>query len=76
MPQLSLYLDEQTMNALRMRAARSDSSLSQYVAALVRNDLKSKLPDNFLRLYGSLDDESFTAPEELDYSQDLPRVSL
>lgn len=57
MPQLSLYLDESTMEALRQDAARAGTSLSKYVANVLHEHAESsRWPDGFFDLYGSFDD--------------------
>lgn len=65
MPQLSLYLDEPTMEALRQDAARAGTSLSKYVANVLHEHAEaSRWPDGFFDLYGAFDDECFEAPFE------------
>lgn len=60
MPQLSLYLDEPTMEALRQDAARAGTSLSKYVANVLHEHAEaSRWPDGFFDLYGAFDDECF-----------------
>lgn len=76
MPQLSLYLDETTMGELRDRAEQRNTSLSKYVGSLLREDATSKWPEGFFDLYGSIDDDTFVRPPELDPSLDRPRPEL
>lgn len=76
MPQLSLYLDEVTMGGLRDRAKQNDVSLSKYVRSLLRQDTTSKWPEGFFDLYGSIDDDTFVRPPELDPALDRPRPEL
>ena len=57
MPQLSLYLDDTTMDVLRRSAEKEGVSLSHYA-------------------YGSVKDDSFVAPEELDPELDGELVSF
>lgn len=65
MPQLSLYLEEPLMERLRVSARAADCSLSKYVRELLAaDDAASRWPKGFFDLYGCVDDESFTCPED------------
>ena len=74
MPQLSLYLDEDTMNALRRDANVAGLSLSKYVSRVLQEQAENKgWPEGWFDLYGSLaDDDSFQEPEDLPYELDRP----
>lgn len=77
MPQLSLYLDESTMERLRERAASEHVSLSKFAAhCIAEDDCHSAWPAGFWELYGSIDDDSFACPDELDPALDAPRGQL
>ncbi|MCI8424695.1 MAG: antitoxin [Adlercreutzia sp.] len=72
MPQLSLYLDEPTMELLRSRSSRSHQSMSKYVTGLIRqSDRADSWPEGYWeRVYGCLKDPSFVVPEEVDVPLD------
>lgn len=70
MPQLSLYLDGETMESLRDGAGRERVSLSQYARCLIQNQAESAWPAGFWETYGALDDPTFVEPLELDVSLD------
>lgn len=72
MPQLSLYLDDATMEALRSDAGRERVSLSQYARSLIRGRAESAWPAGFWGTYGALNDPTFTVPAELNASLDAP----
>ena len=72
MSQLSLYLDDATMEALRSDAGRESVSLSQYARQLIRERAESAWPAGFWGTYGALSDPTFTVPVELDASLDAP----
>ncbi len=72
MPQLSLYLDDATMEALRSDAGRERVSLSQYARQLIRERAESSWPAGFWDTYGALSDPTFTVPAEPDASLDTP----
>lgn len=71
MPQLSLYLDDSTMELLRGEAQRTGTSLSKYAGAVIRERSSNTWPQGFFNLYGCIDDETFEAPEELPL-EELP----
>lgn len=73
MPQVSLYLDEATMELLRRRAALGNASLSRYVSKLVQKDAETGWPEGFWDLFGSVDDGTFAPPPELSFALDAPR---
>ena len=82
MPQVSLYVDEPTMETLRSEADREGVSLSRYVASRLKSTGRcttpSGLPDGFLdSLYGCLsDDDSFVRPVQPDFTLDAPRLAF
>lgn len=78
MPQLSLYLNEPTMKDLRNDAREAGVSVSKYVAQLVVEKASRKgWPDGYWdEVYGSLEDDSFQIPEELDAALDGALPSL
>lgn len=82
MPQVSLYVDDETMGKLRQDAKREGVSLSRHVVSRLkatgRCDTPSGLPEGYFRnLYGCLsDDDSFVRPPQLGYSLDVPRSAF
>lgn len=72
MPQLSLYLDDSSMELLRERAADSCQSLSKYVANLIRCDeVNPEWPLGYWEdVYGSLNDPAFEVPDEIEVPLD------
>lgn len=76
MPQISLYIDKKTLASVQ-RAAKNDKlSVSKWVAKKIRKALSSEWPSNYFNLFGSIQDESFTEPEELNITKDSKRESL
>lgn len=55
MPQLSLYLDDDTMDILRQDATREGVSLSKHASRVIRENNVSAWPKGFFDLYGALD---------------------
>lgn len=76
MPQVSLYLDDDTMRAVRKKAALANESLSKYVADLIRSDASSGWPRGYWDLFGSVADETFCEPDELSFAADGMRGAL
>ena len=67
MPQISLYVDDQTMESLRLSAAQNNTSLSKYAAAAIADRVASSESRFssvwFDEVYGSIPD--FPSLEEL-----------
>lgn len=72
MPQLSLYIDDETMEVLKKSAGERDVSLSRYARDLISSQSESAWPSDFWDAYGALKNGSFVVPEELDPSLDSP----
>lgn len=67
MPQLSLYLDDDTMDAMREHATAEHLSLSKYASRCIASgNSSSAWPSDFWNLYGSIKDDTFERPVELD----------
>lgn len=74
MPQLSLYLDDETMEKLRADAKRENLSLSKHVAKLIRENRSGDgWSERFWETYGSLADTDFSRPEQPDWELDAHR---
>ena len=86
MPQVSLYVDDATMESLRADAAREGLSLSKHVARRLnsadaglrgRCDTASGMPQGYFeQFYGCIEDETFVRPPQLDVSLDATRFTL
>ena len=82
MPQVSLYVDEPTMKALREEAASEGVSLPKHVAARLKSEGRcttpSGLPEGYLdSLYGCLaDDHTFERPTQPAFALDAPRLAF
>jgi hypothetical protein len=76
MPQLSLYVDEETLKRIETGAKAENLSISKYVVTKVKESLEKRWPGNFFRLYGSVQDETFDIPEEIDFIRDSKREDL
>jgi hypothetical protein len=76
MPQLSLYLDRETLALVQQSAERRHQSLSGFVSDLIRDKVTNRWPEGYWGLYGSVTDDSFVRPEQTDFSLDVKRGAL
>lgn len=72
MPQLSLYLDEPTMEMLRKKSAGAHQSMSKYVTRLIQQSEQPRCwPEGYWdQVYGCLDDPTFEVPREVEVPLD------
>lgn len=76
MPQLSLYIDEETLKDLETAAKLEHLSISKYTVKLIRESIHSKWPSYYEKLYGGIQDESFAAEKTKNFQIDSPREVL
>jgi len=76
MPQLSLYIDEETLHKLETAAGLENVSISKYVVRKLSETLNASWPSNFDKLFGSITDGTFRVDPVPDFSGDTPRESL
>ena len=77
MAQITIYMNEETMKKIKTAARKEHDSVSRWVKKRLVKSLENKWPEGFFDLFGSLkDDDSFKAPEELDWKLDRKRPSL
>lgn len=75
MAQLTIYLDEETLKAVRQAAATEGLSQSQWVASLIKRKTINEWPEHIRNLAGQWSD--FPEQESLrDQPDDSPRESL
>jgi hypothetical protein len=73
MPQLSLYLDQETLKKIELAAKKEKVSISHWVKSKLQSSFDKKWPDNFFQLYGSIKDESLNKPDSLSLKNDSKR---
>jgi hypothetical protein len=73
MPQISLYIDEATLKKVESAASRQHVSISRWVADQIRSKVEPVYPKEFETLFGSLSDDSFVRPEQIDFAHDSQR---
>ena len=76
MPQISLYTDESTLKKVEYAAARQHKSLSKWVIDQIKPKIEAIYPTDFENLFGSINDSTFTRPEELSFEYDAKREIL
>ncbi|BDA77850.1 hypothetical protein LPTSP3_g07800 [Leptospira kobayashii] len=76
MPQLSLYIDQETLKKIESAAKKEKISISQWVKGKLQNSFETKWPENYFMLYGAIADDSFRQPKSPDFINDIRRESL
>jgi len=76
MPQLSLYIDEETLHKLETAAKLENLSISKYVVQKLNETMSASWPTGYEKLFGSIQDRSFDIDSPRDFSADSPRESL
>lgn len=76
MPQISLYIDEPTLKKIENAAKRQRLSISKWVAQQIRSKVDPVYPKDYETLFGSITDETFLEPKEIERSSDLKREEL
>lgn len=76
MPQVSLYIDRDTMKKIETAAKKEKISISQWVRGKIQNSLTKNWPETYFDLFGSITDESFSKPKNLKFTMDVKREKL
>lgn len=76
MPQLSLYIDEDTLKKIETGAKISNTSVSKFVSVILGEHFSKSWPAGFKSVFGSITDDSFTKPKPIDSALDAERESL
>jgi len=76
MSQLSLYIDDDTLRELEMRAKMAKLSISKYVVTVLKANMVNNWPNGYWDLFGSISDQSFERQEAPDWSYDSDREIL
>lgn len=76
MPQISLYIDEETLEKLKAAAEREHTSISKWVARRIRSHVEPEYPVGYEALFGAIKDTSFAEPKEIDAALDTFRESM
>ena len=77
MAQLTIYLDDEAHRLVQEAAQNEGTSLSKWARQrLVKAAEPEKWPDGFFDLFGSITNDSFVEPDELDPALDKKRESF
>ncbi len=76
MPQISLYIDEPTLRKVEDAAMRQQIYIFNWVAEQIRARIEPVYPVNYESLFGSIDDDTFTEPEDILVVSDSGRENL
>jgi len=76
MSQISIQLDASTIKMLESTAARSHTSVKQWIKDRIYRGLKQEWPEDYFSLFGSLDEEDLCQPPEIPFSYESSRVEL
>ena len=76
MPQLSLYIDNETLYKLERAANIDNKSKSKWVSSKLKSILNDSLPDNFDNLFGSVEENDLPEISELSLNNDAEREKL
>ena len=78
MPQLTIYLDEETEEKAREAAQRAGFSLSRWAREKLSAaaDVGKTWPEGYFDLFGSIDDPGFEAVDRGSADGDAPRETL
>lgn len=76
MAQLSLYIDEETLRRVETAARLENVSVSKYVVRKLNESMSVSWPQNYEKLFGSVQDTSFAAERPKDFENDAPRERM
>ena len=76
MPQISLYIDKNTLKKVEGAAARRHISISRWVAEQIRAKVEPTYPVGFEQLFGSLKDGELVRPDQGVSLSDTARESF
>ncbi len=76
MPQISLYIDKDTLQKVEKAAKAEELSISKWVAKQLKKSLTTSYPADFEQLYGSIKDETFREPDDIPFNVDADRETL
>lgn len=76
MPQLSIYIDEQTLKLIEIAAKIERLSISKYAVKKLNESMNSKWPEHYEELYGSIKDDTFKVERIDSFKNDAPREEL
>ncbi len=76
MPQISLYVDDATLEKIVHAAHQQNISISKWVSGKLKEHIEPNFSKEFKLLFGAVSDSSFVEPKELSALSDSRRESL
>lgn len=76
MPQVSLYIDKETLEKITQLARKNSISVSRWVGENLRRLMRDDFPDDFWDVFGAIKDDSFSRPDALSLASDSKREQL
>jgi hypothetical protein len=76
MAQLTIYLDNDTINKIEKAASDSNVSVSKWVRDKLELILENDWPASYFTVFGALDENDIDEPEELHPDNDIKREAL
>ena len=75
MPQISLYIDKDTLAKIEKAAAKEHISISKWVGNKIKKVINEDYPKGYFDLFSSITDKSFEI-KKLSFEQDSKRERL
>ncbi len=76
MPQISLYIDKETLEKIEKAADAEKTSISKWVGKQLKKSLRTEYPEDFKNLFGSIQDDSFQVPDREPFDADAKRETF
>jgi hypothetical protein len=76
MPQISLYIDEETLRKVEIAAKREHVSISKWVSEQIRSKVDPVYPKGFEELFGSVHGDDLNRPVQESFSHDASRETF
>ncbi len=73
MPQISLYIDEQTLKKVEMAARKQHVSISKWVSQHLKAKLAPEYPPDYKNLFGCIPKDALRRPDTPDFDLDAKR---
>ena len=76
MSQMTIYLDEPSMKAIKRSAKREHVSVSHWARRRLCEAVRETWPDNYFSTFGALGDRDLARPPQNDLPKDANRLEL
>lgn len=76
MGQLSVYIDDDTLQKVEEAAKNENLSVSKWITNRLKKSFNTSWDEQFFSLNGAIKDASFQRPDQLNFEHDSRRESL